>query len=123
MDRTVQELSEQWAAAEESGDADAVAALLTDDFTAVGPAGFVLTRAQWLERFTSGDLKFEKLAWEDVQFRIHGDTAVGIGIQDQQGTFQDRRVDGRFRGTQIYTRQDGVWKILGMQLSPVRGPA
>jgi ketosteroid isomerase-like protein len=44
----VRELGRRWAEAESSGDADALAALLADDFVLVGPLGFMLDKQQYV---------------------------------------------------------------------------
>lgn len=46
----------RWADAERRGDVEALDALLTDDFSAVGPYGFVLDKKRWLDRYVSGGL-------------------------------------------------------------------
>ena len=56
---------EAWAAAEPAGDASALARLLAADFVAVGPLGFLLTKAEWMERYASGDLRYDAFAWEE----------------------------------------------------------
>src|SRR3954451_16507123 len=52
----VLELGRRWAEAEERGDVDTLAELAVDDFTLVGPVGFVLARDQWLEGYPTGGL-------------------------------------------------------------------
>ncbi len=53
----VVELLERWAAAEEAGDAAALGSVLHSDFVGVGPAGFVLTKEQWLAGLQIGLLQ------------------------------------------------------------------
>ena len=50
----IRELGRRWADAEQRGDADALSALAVEDFTLVGPLGFVLDKQQWLDRYRSG---------------------------------------------------------------------
>jgi uncharacterized protein (TIGR02246 family) len=124
-ENAIRELGARWAAAEVAGDAAAMADLTVDDFTMVGPAGFVLTREQWLHRYDGGRLVTHALEWTDVQVRDYGDTAVAIGVHTQRAAHEGRPVDGSFRGTHIAVRRDGVWKLAGLQLSPMawRPPA
>jgi ketosteroid isomerase-like protein len=118
----VHDLGRRWAGAEQSGDIAALESMSTEDFTLVGPAGFVLTRDQWLAGFRSGDLVIEALDWADVHVREYTDTAVAIGVRTQEATYQGRPAGGRFRGTQIATRRDGRWVMAGVHLSPMAGP-
>lgn len=112
-------LGQDWAAAEQRGDATALEPMLADDFVAIGPRGFMLTKQQWLGRYASGDLRHKSLTWDDVQVRAYGDAAVATGVQAQTGTYQGHDVGGRFRGTHVFVRQDGRWQLAGLHLSPI----
>jgi hypothetical protein len=52
--QTIDSFLDEWTSAERAGDTSALAALLTDDFTGVGPLGFVLPKAAWLARHQQG---------------------------------------------------------------------
>jgi ketosteroid isomerase-like protein len=119
----IRELGRRWAEAEQRGDADTLETLAAEDFTLVGPVGFVLNRQQWLDRYrTSRDLKLESLDWDEVEVREYGSTAVAVGVHSQRGEFQGHRVDGRFRATHIAVRRGDEWLLAGMHLSPIGGP-
>jgi hypothetical protein len=55
-EKQILDLGAQWADAEVRGDTAALDAMTTDDFTLVGPVGFVLDKPQWLQRYLSGGL-------------------------------------------------------------------
>ena len=79
--RQVARSVEEWAAAERRGDAAFLRGALTEDFVGVGPAGFMLTKEQWLGRFAGG-LSYESFAVEEVEAHLlHGKTAVVTGRQ------------------------------------------
>jgi ketosteroid isomerase-like protein len=118
----VTDLGRSWAEAESRGDAEALGALLADDFVLVGPLGFVLDKQQYLGSRRSGDLKHESFVWDEVRVRLYGDTAVSVGSQTQRSTYQDRDASGRFRVTQIAARLEGGWKLVGLHLSPIAQP-
>ena len=114
---SILELGRRWAEAEQRADDATLAALLADDFVAVGPRGFVLNREQWLDRYRAGDLWNDTFAWQDVSVRVYGETAVAVGIQAQQTSYQGHDASGRFRVTQIAVRQGDRWLIAGLHLS------
>ncbi|MEW2519066.1 nuclear transport factor 2 family protein [Actinacidiphila alni] len=120
-DDRIRAFGARWAAAEQAGDEAALTAMAAADFTLVGPVGFVLDRDQWLHRYGSGDFVTHALTWTVDSVRVHGDTAVVIGVQDQRAAYRGGPADGRFRVTQILTRGAGPegWQFLGMHLSPV----
>lgn len=112
---TPREVVARWEAAEATGDADTERALLTEDFLAVGPVGFVLDARAWCRRHDDG-LAVESLSIEVGSVREYGDSAVVVGIQTQRGTYRGRRTDGRFRITLVLGVEDG-WRVRGLHLS------
>ena len=121
-DEHIRELGRRWVAAELMGDADALAALTVEDFTLVGPLGFVLTKQQWLERYRTGALVTTSLTWDEVQVRDYGNAAIAIGRHTQQATYQGQPADGQFRATHIAVRAGDRWLLAGQHLSPIGGP-
>ncbi|GAA5513065.1 hypothetical protein Dcar01_01791 [Deinococcus carri] len=113
------DLTLRWTEAERHGDTATLSTLLTDDFVNIGPAGFLLDKTQWLERYQSGNFQYTALAWQEPQVRVYGDAAIVTGTQVQEATYQGQPSNGQFRGTQVYVRQGGQWKLAGMQLSPI----
>jgi ketosteroid isomerase-like protein len=118
----LRELGAAWAAAELRGDTETLGAMVTDDFTLVGPLGFVLDHDQWMRRYQPGDLVTEELVWDELTVRDYGDTAVIIGRHTQKANFNGNRVDGSFRSTHIAVRRAGRWLLAGIHLSPIGGP-
>jgi ketosteroid isomerase-like protein len=118
----IRELNRRWAEAETRGDVAGLDALSADGFRLVGPAGFVLDKQQWLDRYRLGDLVTTSLRFEDVQTRRYGGTAVSIGRQVQQAEYQGHPVNGEFRTTLIAVRDGGQWRLAGGQVGPIGGP-
>ncbi|HLM64583.1 MAG TPA: nuclear transport factor 2 family protein [Acidimicrobiales bacterium] len=118
----IQELGRRWVDAETSADVPALDALTTDDFTLVGPVGFVLDKQQWLDRYRTGGFATHALTWDDVHVRDYGDAAVAIGSHTQEASYQGQPADGQFRATHIMVRHEDGWMLAGMHLSPVGGP-
>lgn len=117
-------LGARWAAAEQAGDTDTLAALTVEDFTLVGPLGFVLDRDQWLLRYRDGSLVTESLTWTPESVRTYGPVAVVIGTHEQQARYQGNPVPlERMRATHVLTADaGGEWKLAGIHLSPISAP-
>ncbi len=113
----IQNLGQRWADAEQRADVDALDVLLSDDFTAIGPRGFVLNRQQWLDRYRSGSIKNETFTWQETVVRAYGDTVIATGTQTQQSTYQGQDASGRFRTTLVYVHGKNGWRIALIQLS------
>jgi hypothetical protein len=56
--------------------------------------------------------------------RVLGDSALVVGTQVQETTYQGHDASGRFRVTQVAVRDgaDDPWRIVGMHLSPIAAP-
>src|SRR5437763_10467199 len=119
----VLQLGRRWAEAEQRGDTATLDALTTDDFTLVGPRGFVLHKAEWLERYRGGGLVTQSLEWDETTVRDYGDTAIVVGRQTQRAEYRGTPANGSFRATQIAVRQGDQWLLAGMQLSSIAPPA
>jgi ketosteroid isomerase-like protein len=118
----VLDLGRRWAAAERRGDTTTLDRLAVDDFTLVGPFGFILTKQQWLDRYRDGDLVTSQLDWGEITVRDYGAVAVAIGVHAQRAAYRGRPNDGKFRSTHIAVRDGGEWKLAGIHLSPMGAP-
>jgi ketosteroid isomerase-like protein len=118
----LQELERRLTDAEVAGDVPALATLAADDFTLVGPAGFVLDKQQWLDRYRLGQLVTRSLSFEDTATRVYSDAAVTVGRHVQEAEYQGRPAGGEFRATHIAVQGEDGWRLAGMHLSPLGGP-
>lgn len=111
-------LIKDWAGAEESADTGRLQKLLTEDFSGIGPRGFVLDKSQWLHRF-SGGFSYEMLDVSDIDLKIHESTAVAVVRQVQKATYQGHPANGEFRMSQTWLRENGEWHLANLQLSTI----
>ena len=118
----IEELSLLWASSERNNDAAALDKLLAEDFTAVGPRGFVLTRVEWLQRYQEAAFVNEQFEWSINSIRVYRDSAVLIGTQNQRSAYRGQPSSGQFRVTQILVRKDEGWQIASLHLSPMAQP-
>ena len=117
----VLDLMRRWAAAEQENDAGRLDGLLAGEFAGVGPFGFILTRDQWLARFTNG-LVNRSFTVTDLQVRDYGTAAVGIGVLAQETSWQGNDNSGRFRVTLVAVRADEGWRLAHVHIGPLQGP-
>ena len=116
------ELERRWTEGEIEADVAALDAITTDDFALVGPAGFVLDKQQWLERYRQGDVLTRSLSMEETTTRIYGDAAVTIGRHIRQAEYRGHPANGEFRATHIAIHDGSQWRLAGLHLSPIGGP-
>ena len=118
----LEEFGKRWAEAEVAQDLNVLDAMAHQDFLLVGPLGFILDKAQWLERYSSGALVTSALDWRDTTVRLFGDCAIVIGVHDQEAAYRGQPNNGQFRATHILMREGGRWQLVGMHLSPIANP-
>jgi hypothetical protein len=109
-------LLETWATAELRGDVPAHDQLLSDDFTGIGPVGFVLDAHQWSGRHR-GDLTNKAFDIIDPHVRFYGDVAVVEALQRQDTTARGHNTSGSFRLGAVCARVGGEWRLAHVQLS------
>jgi ketosteroid isomerase-like protein len=68
----------------------------------------------------TGDIAFTEFKIDDLQVRLYGDTGIVVG----QGTIKAREgkqnlLGGKFVWTDTFIKQDGVWKVVASQVTPV----
>lgn len=119
------ELADEWAAAELGGDTTSLQGIMADDFVAVGPRGFVLTKEQWISRHETGSLEYRSFVLDEMGVRGYGDVAIALCRQSAAGVYQDENgrydIDESFRATLVFVKQQGSWRLAGLQLSPILG--
>jgi ketosteroid isomerase-like protein len=110
-----------WASAETKADTEQLTAILTDDFTAVGPLGFTLSKKDWLDRHATGALRYESFEFVDVHERHYGDAAVVIARQEAPGAYRGNPVPSILRVTLVLVRHNETWQLTSAHMSFVAG--
>jgi|EndMetStandDraft_5_1072996.scaffolds.fasta_scaffold497598_2 ketosteroid isomerase-like protein len=112
-----------WADAERDLDAATTDRLLTDDFIGIGPVGFQLPKAAWLQRLTGGDLRYESLGLDEVTTREYGDCAITTARWNARGTSQGHPIPEATRATLVTVKQGGEWRLATVHFSFMMDPA
>ena len=113
---TFEELLQAWSRAEGQGDADALEVLLAADFRGDGPLGFVLDKAQWLDRYRRGELIADAFAWSATALRVAKQSGVALGLLRQIARYRGQDCSGAFVCTLVAVRRAERWTIVNVQL-------
>ena len=117
----IDQLEEAWRTAVLASDANAVGALLAEDYTAISSNGTLQTRQDWLASLRSGRVHFTSLEIFDRKVRFYGNTAVVTSRAEVEGTNTEGPVAGSYRYTRVYVRNpQGKWKIVSFEASRIR---
>jgi ketosteroid isomerase-like protein len=97
-------------------DATALERALAEDATVVIWKSDVLNKTQYLGDITSGDLVFKSLDIESAKARLYGDAALVTGRYAVKARYKEQDVVGQQRYTNLYVRQQGVWRLLSQDM-------
>jgi len=90
-----------------------------DDYTAIHGDGRLYTKAQEIENYKSGALKYESIDLHERKIRAYGDTAVDIVLASAKGTYGGKAFSADFRATHFWVKRKGNWKIVAFQTTRV----
>ncbi len=111
-------------AAQLAADTEVLARLICDDLLFTGPDGQLATKAQDLAAHRSGALRFREHRPLELRIRRIGSGAAIVALRahlvvDVQGT----TVEGAFRYTRVWSREEGEWRVAGGHVAAVPEPA
>ena len=115
----IEEFLAAWAAAEQAGDTAALETQLADDFAAVGPLGFVLTREAWLARH--GDLRYEEFGVSEVTARTLAGAAIVTARLTNRGSYQGHPIPEALRATLTLAGAGCRWRLAAIHMSFIAG--
>jgi ketosteroid isomerase-like protein len=120
----IDHLEEDWRDAMVKGNTDALANLLSDDYTAITAMGVIQTKEETLASVRSGALQITSMNTSDRKIRLYGGTAVVTSVAEVNGTHNDQEMTGRYRYTRVYARNaSGQWKIVSFEASRIQEPS
>jgi len=103
-----------------ASDVAELARIWTADYTFINPQGAVVTRAQRLANIASGNTNVAVIDNErEITVRVYGDMAAVQNLSTLRGTFSGAPTDTDLRGTFVWVRRDGRWRLVTNQLTPV----
>ncbi len=116
----VQELEQEWVAAEHNHDAAALRRILDDKFVASFGAEKPYEKEAFIKEIVSGDVDpTESQTLTDRTVTIDHDTAVVVGTDTQRGTRKGAPYTAVYRYTVIYIRRNGQWVAIAEHLVEV----
>jgi ketosteroid isomerase-like protein len=119
----VEQLEEQWRAAQLSGDVATMDKLLSDDYIGISLNGQVNTKAQQLERIRSQRITLTRLDLSEMKVKLIGSIAIVTSRAEVEGTSDSASIKGIYRYTRVYQRlPNGAWKITSFEATRTPQP-
>jgi len=118
-EQQIKTLGEQLNAANLKGDTSFLEKVLADDYTGVRGDGSVLTKAQEIEKYKSGAIKYETNDVQDLKIRVYGHTAVSTSLSSSKNIRDGQQHIGTTRSIRVWVKQKGTWKCVAYQTTRV----
>jgi ketosteroid isomerase-like protein len=113
------ELEEQWAAAVERNDVNAVSAILAEEYVSTYDDGTQGTRAGELELVRTFNQRIEESAIEDFTVKVYGDIAIVRFARRMAGPRNGVRHEVTFRYVDVFVWRDARWQCVASQSTRV----
>lgn len=120
---SLMQMERDWAQAMINGDMAALDRIMAPDWVLISPFGWKQTRAEAMEDFRSGAMKFVSMTPSDLDIRVFGDTAVVTGRSVDKGTYKGQDMSGEYRFTDVFVKRDGRWQAVSTHVTRVTPPA
>ena len=94
--------------------------LLGDDLTYTHSTGIKESKAEFLHRIQSGELKYESMQHEnEVSARLYGDTGVLTGTSRVKVRAQSQTLNLHIRFTEVWVKRSGTWQLVAWQATKI----
>lgn len=112
--------AEAWDRAIVAKERAAIEANMAADFRQIDGRGNVEDKASFVAGLLSPDLVLDPYTVEDFEVRVYGDTALLSGRTRMSGRYRGEAFKSQYRYIDIYVKRGNAWKIVSVQISPVR---
>jgi hypothetical protein len=93
------------------------AAVLDEDFVITFEDGSTYSKTGYLSYSASSSTHVELAEIPEMKIRMHGDTAVVVGVYHEKGLDSQRTYDYHDRFTDIWMKKSGKWRLVAAHYS------
>ncbi len=93
-------------------DAEAIGRFLSDDWIIIDPDGSIIDRSRFLAVIKSGALTHQGMDSEEIQVRVHGDTATVTAVTTTKTNYKGKEFTTRERTTDVFAKEKGRWQCV-----------
>jgi hypothetical protein len=102
-----------------NNDVSALERYLSDEWSIVSGDGRLISRARFLSIVASGDLKHDKMSFQQPTIRIYGNTALATSHAQSGGSYKGVDFHTNEIGTDVIVKIRGRWVCVLTQLTTV----
>ncbi len=112
VEKEITRIEHELMAAPLKGDVEVFARYTDPEWTCVTPGGEVWNFAKASELLKTGGLKSTAMTLDEVKVKVYGNTAIASILDTETTTFNGKDVSGQYRGTDVFVKRDGKWKVV-----------
>src|SRR5713226_2276980 len=114
--QAVEKVDDEILDAARKGDAAVFEKILADNFIRIGGDGQMLTKAENVDLYKSGRLKWDTLDLKKRKVRMFGNTAIVTRENNVKGHMGSNEFSGTYRDTAVYVKmKNGQWQYVSFQ--------
>ena len=121
QEANIRKLMSDLATALMKGDTDALDKIYSDEYILVTDTGQIMSKPERMVMIKSGDLKFDKVDFEEVSVRVYGNSAVAITHAVTTGTFYGKPQSVEDRIIFVAVKDGDAWRFVNAQMTPIAG--
>lgn len=123
-EQSVSELVQRFTTAQGTFDRTALEALTTENYIEISPLGEIDPRAKMLSFYVKHDDKpLPAISVDEITSRVLGNTAIVLAKVSYAMTVGGQTRTASLRSSFVAQQQDGAWKLISAQYTPIRPPA
>ena len=109
---SIRALELKWVDAYKQRQIAAMGALMAEDYVITVEDGSTYGKTGYLSYSASSSTSVESVEISEMKVRMHGDTAVVIGVYHEKGTDSRQAYDYHDRFTDVWMKKGGKWRLI-----------
>ena len=123
VEQEIRSLIDQTVEADLKADASFFEKHYAGDTTIIHGDGKMSTKAEEIEGFKSGAVRYESLDIREAKIRAYGNTAIVNLLTAVKANIHGKPVSSLVRDSRVWVKQDGIWKCVAFQATRVAPPS
>jgi hypothetical protein len=119
VEQQIRALHDQGRQAALKGDGSFFEEHMAASYFGIGGDGRLRTKAESIQDFKSGGIKYESIDERDVKVNTYGNTAIVNSMASVKLISNGKPISGDYRATFVYVKQGGNWREVAFQSTPV----
>ncbi|HEX8249294.1 MAG TPA: nuclear transport factor 2 family protein [Pyrinomonadaceae bacterium] len=115
VEQTIMNIEQEMASAVIKSDTTVFEKYFADDGSFSDPMGMMMTKAELIAQFKSGDLKIESSKVDGMKVRTYGNTAIATYTTTDKGKYKNQDISGQARWIDVFVKTNGKWKLVAAQ--------